>query len=450
MHVFIGNFTYIMDFMIIKDISSIIDPRLSQGVLGKPFVEISNMINDPQEGVVRFTNGNDEVSYKMPHKIEQYNSLSNLEKEHTKSVYLRNEEDKRRGVEYVMSKILGFYKECLELGPEYLTMMEDEGEVTPLSMSHGKGYIRMVIQAFGMEDYTNNSANIIVFKVGGGGFAKKGGKGVYVCKEGWGRSNGEVGFGAVVGCSLWPSRGDRVILEYLVRGVHPLQGEMWAGWERVFAGQCGGSGGLLILAWLGEEGGKSRFRYVLRGAGPYVGWRRRCRWFVVDYVGERGSGVEACAVVCMASGSEVGSCWRLGGVGGRSGGSLLGLGLGRGRLGVLSVVLGVLVVNGWDFGGDSWWGWLVEGFGTVGGGFDYCVIGGSWGFCVGVRTRVCSMIWDLGRRVLECKCGSSGGKRFLWGSVGGLTVVGIGWVVLWGGGFGGVEIWGSVMSEFAV
>ncbi|GJV72761.1 hypothetical protein Tco_1492756 [Tanacetum coccineum] len=61
---------------------------------------------------------------------EQYDSLSNLEKEHTKSVFLRNEEDKRKGVEYVMSKILGFYKECLELGPEYLTGMDDEGEVT--------------------------------------------------------------------------------------------------------------------------------------------------------------------------------------------------------------------------------------------------------------------------------------------------------------------------------
>ncbi|GJZ22261.1 MAK10-like protein [Tanacetum coccineum] len=100
MHVFIGNFTYVVDFMIVKDISSIIDPRT------------------------------DEVSYKMPHKIEQYDSLSDLEKEHTKSVYLRNEEDKRRGVEYVMSKILAFYKECLELGPEYLTRMDDEGEIT--------------------------------------------------------------------------------------------------------------------------------------------------------------------------------------------------------------------------------------------------------------------------------------------------------------------------------
>ncbi|GJY18726.1 hypothetical protein Tco_0390217 [Tanacetum coccineum] len=130
MYVFVGNFTFVMDFMIVEDISSIIDPRLSQVVLGKLFVDISNMTHDPPEGVVRFTNGTDEIAYKMPHKIEYYNSLSDLEKKHTKSVYLRKDEDRRRGVEYVMSKILEFYKECLELGTEYVTGMDDEGEVT--------------------------------------------------------------------------------------------------------------------------------------------------------------------------------------------------------------------------------------------------------------------------------------------------------------------------------
>nr|GEV46364.1 MAK10-like protein [Tanacetum cinerariifolium] len=64
------NYTYVVDFMITEDISSIIDLRLSQVVLGKPFVEIYNMTHDPPEGVVRFTNENDEVTYKMPHKIE--------------------------------------------------------------------------------------------------------------------------------------------------------------------------------------------------------------------------------------------------------------------------------------------------------------------------------------------------------------------------------------------
>ncbi|GJZ89100.1 putative reverse transcriptase domain-containing protein [Tanacetum coccineum] len=130
MHVFIRNFTYVVDFMIVEDISSILDPKLSQVVLGKPFIEIYNMTHDPSEGAVRFIRGTDEIAYKMPHKIEQYNSLSDLEKEHTKSVYLRNKEDKRKGVEYVISKILGFYKEWLELGPEYLIGVDDEGEVT--------------------------------------------------------------------------------------------------------------------------------------------------------------------------------------------------------------------------------------------------------------------------------------------------------------------------------
>nr|GEW04350.1 retrotransposon Orf1 [Tanacetum cinerariifolium] len=126
MHVFVGNFTYVLDFMIFEDISSIIDLRLSQVVLGKPFVEISNMTHDISLGVVKFTNRTNDITYKIPHKIKQYNSLSDLKKEHTKSVYLRNEEDKRGRVNYVINKILGFYKECLELGLEYLTGLKDE------------------------------------------------------------------------------------------------------------------------------------------------------------------------------------------------------------------------------------------------------------------------------------------------------------------------------------
>nr|GEX00003.1 retrotransposon Orf1 [Tanacetum cinerariifolium] len=83
MHIFVGNFTYVSDFVIVEDISSTVDPRLSQVVLGKPFVKISNMTYDLLLLVVKFTNGAEEISYKMPHKIKQFNSLSDLEKEHT-------------------------------------------------------------------------------------------------------------------------------------------------------------------------------------------------------------------------------------------------------------------------------------------------------------------------------------------------------------------------------
>nr|GEU92169.1 protein kinase-like domain, concanavalin A-like lectin/glucanase domain protein [Tanacetum cinerariifolium] len=99
MTIFVGNFTYISDFMIVKDISSVIDPRVSHVVLGKPFVELSGMTYDSSLGVVRLTNGNKEIAYKMPHKIEEYDSLSNDEKENMKSVYLRNDEDTKKGVD---------------------------------------------------------------------------------------------------------------------------------------------------------------------------------------------------------------------------------------------------------------------------------------------------------------------------------------------------------------
>ena len=126
--VYVGNFTYLTDFMIIEDIRPVIDACLAQVVLGKPFVEASRMIHDPTLGIVRFKDETDEINYQMPYKIEQYKGLSNIDKEHKQSVYYRNDEDRRRGVVYVMRKILGFYKECLQLGPEYKTCVEDDVE----------------------------------------------------------------------------------------------------------------------------------------------------------------------------------------------------------------------------------------------------------------------------------------------------------------------------------
>ncbi|GJZ93811.1 hypothetical protein Tco_0666014 [Tanacetum coccineum] len=89
MHVFVGNFTYVIDFMIVEDISSIIDPRLSQVVLGRPFVEISNMTHDPPE-----------------------------EKSNTNSSILEQERTKKRSSDVIQDT--RFYKECLKLD-EYLT-----------------------------------------------------------------------------------------------------------------------------------------------------------------------------------------------------------------------------------------------------------------------------------------------------------------------------------------
>ncbi|GJZ58755.1 hypothetical protein Tco_0614571 [Tanacetum coccineum] len=75
--------TYVLDFMIDEDISSAIDLIFSHVVLEKPFVELSTMAYYLSLGIVKFTSGADEIAYKMPRKIVQYDSLSDMEKEHT-------------------------------------------------------------------------------------------------------------------------------------------------------------------------------------------------------------------------------------------------------------------------------------------------------------------------------------------------------------------------------
>ena len=126
LHVLVGNFIYVTDFVIVEDIRTVIDSCLTQVVFEKPFVEASKTSYDISLGIVRFKDETDEIAYQMPYKIEQYRLLSDLEKEHKQAVYYRNDEDRRRGVDYVMKKILGFCKECLQLGPEYKTKPEDD------------------------------------------------------------------------------------------------------------------------------------------------------------------------------------------------------------------------------------------------------------------------------------------------------------------------------------
>nr|GEV52524.1 hypothetical protein [Tanacetum cinerariifolium] len=71
---------------------------------------------DGIRGIMKFTNMADEIAYKMPHKIDQFNSLSDLEKEHTKLFYFRNEEDKRRGV----------HEEDKRRGVHYVVIFDEE------------------------------------------------------------------------------------------------------------------------------------------------------------------------------------------------------------------------------------------------------------------------------------------------------------------------------------
>ncbi|GJX88748.1 hypothetical protein Tco_0340762 [Tanacetum coccineum] len=81
MHVFVGNMSYVIDFTILENIETNIDPSLSHVIFGRPFIEIARLAINRKHG--------------KPSDLED-----------------------------------GFYRDTIKLGPEYVTGMDDEGEVT--------------------------------------------------------------------------------------------------------------------------------------------------------------------------------------------------------------------------------------------------------------------------------------------------------------------------------
>ncbi|GJX90054.1 protein kinase-like domain, concanavalin A-like lectin/glucanase domain protein [Tanacetum coccineum] len=73
--VFIGNFTYECNFMILEDTTTIIDHRLGEVVFGKPFIRKTGLVYDPKEGMVTFEKDNEKITFKMPHKMEALNHI---------------------------------------------------------------------------------------------------------------------------------------------------------------------------------------------------------------------------------------------------------------------------------------------------------------------------------------------------------------------------------------
>lgn len=119
LHVFVGDFTYITDFMIVEDMVNVIDCRLSQVVFGKPFVDESRLVYDEENGTIRFGNKTNRITYRMPNRMKEFRFVPRFDMDNISAFEDINEEDKVKGMDYVYEKKSLFYKDCLALGPKY-------------------------------------------------------------------------------------------------------------------------------------------------------------------------------------------------------------------------------------------------------------------------------------------------------------------------------------------
>ncbi|GJS35118.1 hypothetical protein Tco_0533500 [Tanacetum coccineum] len=119
MHVFIGNMSHVMDFTILENIEANIDPSLSQVVFGRPFVETTKLILNREQGLITFTNGIKEVTFKTPYKDSEMDDLTSEGHDLLSSRVILSEDDYRRGFKRASDLKKGFYMEVDKLDPSY-------------------------------------------------------------------------------------------------------------------------------------------------------------------------------------------------------------------------------------------------------------------------------------------------------------------------------------------
>ncbi|GKD00765.1 hypothetical protein Tco_1171039 [Tanacetum coccineum] len=118
-YTFFGCFNYVVDFMILEDIGCVIDSRLSEVVLGKPFVETSKLNYDQPLGLISFAHEDDEVVFRMPQRTQELQLISPLEKDKFEAFFMESLKVRKKGFKHVLEKRKGYYKACMNLGHEY-------------------------------------------------------------------------------------------------------------------------------------------------------------------------------------------------------------------------------------------------------------------------------------------------------------------------------------------
>ncbi|GKC33863.1 MAK10-like protein [Tanacetum coccineum] len=136
--VFVRNFTYECDFMMLEDTISVIDHDLGSIVFRKPFVEATGLVYDREEGTITFEKDKENIVFKMPHKMEMFKHIdfTNIKADRIPPFVIESDNDSSRKTHY---------SDSLYLRPEYkhdenvcrairsLIAMKDkknEGEVT--------------------------------------------------------------------------------------------------------------------------------------------------------------------------------------------------------------------------------------------------------------------------------------------------------------------------------
>ncbi|GKC79208.1 hypothetical protein Tco_1129982 [Tanacetum coccineum] len=125
-----GRMSYVIDFTILENIETNIDPSLSHMIFGRPFIEIACLAINRKHGLMTFTDGTKEITFKTSYKDPERSKLSSEDHDLLSSRVILSEDDYDRGCRKPSDLEDRFYRDTVKLGPECVNGMDDEGEVT--------------------------------------------------------------------------------------------------------------------------------------------------------------------------------------------------------------------------------------------------------------------------------------------------------------------------------
>jgi hypothetical protein len=119
LYVFVGRLVYLVEFMVMENLGEFIDDKLTQVVFGKPFKRLTNLEERLIEGLITFSDGDEDFVYQMPHTHPRFKDFSMEKCSRYPPIEMLSDNDKRKGLKYTHEKNKRYYRGCLELGDEY-------------------------------------------------------------------------------------------------------------------------------------------------------------------------------------------------------------------------------------------------------------------------------------------------------------------------------------------
>nr|GEU58230.1 homeodomain-like protein [Tanacetum cinerariifolium] len=98
LHVFIGCHTFLIDFIVLEDISEFVEKGSTEVQFGKAFKDRVGLEIDVTEGILWFKIGKDKTIFNMPQAFNKFSKLPTAHHNKMAHVLRTSDEDKERGI----------------------------------------------------------------------------------------------------------------------------------------------------------------------------------------------------------------------------------------------------------------------------------------------------------------------------------------------------------------